>query len=161
MITSVIDAKEQREVAVIDIPNAFVQTEMEGDRVIMKMQGKLAELLIEVAPEVYQDYVVIERGQTILYLELQKALYGMLQSALLFYQKLRHDLENVGFVVNPYDPCVANKMVEGSQLTVVWHVDDMKISHQKKKCVDKFIEWAKSMYEDKVGKVKASCRKGA
>ena len=95
MITSVIDAKEQREVAVIDIPNAFVQTEMEGDCVIMKMQGKLAELLIEVAPEVYCDYVVIERGQTILYLELQKALYGMLQSALLFYQKLCRDLENV------------------------------------------------------------------
>ena len=119
----------------------------------------MVELLIEVAPEVYCHYVVIERGQTILYLELWKALYGMLQSALLFYRKLCRDLENVGFVVNPYDPCVANKMVEGSQLTVVWHVDDMKISHQKKKCVDKFIEWAKSMYEDKVGKVKASSGK--
>ena len=156
MITSVIDAKEGREVAVIDIPNAFVQTEMEGERVIMKMRGKLAELLVEVAPEVYRDYVVTERGQTVLYLELRKALYGMLQSALLFYKKLRRDLEKVGFVVNPYDPCVANKVVDGSQMTVVWHVDDLKISHVKKKCVDDFIDWAKSMYEDKVGKVKAS-----
>ena len=52
MITSVIDAKEGRDVAIIDIPNAFVQTKMEGKRVIMKMQGKLAELLVEIAPEV-------------------------------------------------------------------------------------------------------------
>ena len=69
MITSAIDAKERQKVAVIDIPNAFVQTEMEGDRVIMKMRGKLAELLVEVAPEVYRDFIVVQRGQTILYLE--------------------------------------------------------------------------------------------
>ena len=43
MITSVIDAKEGCEVAIIDIPNAFVQTKMEGERVIMKMRGKLLE----------------------------------------------------------------------------------------------------------------------
>ena len=60
------------------------------------------------------------------------------------------------FTVNPYDPCVANKMVDDAQLMVVWHVDDMKISHVKKKCVDEMIEWLKSMYEDKVGKVKQS-----
>ena len=65
MITSVIDAKEGREVAVVDIPNAFVQTEMEGERVVMKMRGKLAELLLEVAPEVYREFVVIECGQTV------------------------------------------------------------------------------------------------
>ena len=62
----------------------------------------------------------------------------------------------MGFIVNPYDPCMANKMVDSAQLTVVWHVDDMKISHVKKKCVDKMIKWSKSMYEDKVGKVKQS-----
>ena len=101
---------------------------------------------MEIAPEVYRDYVVIKHGQVVIYLELLKALYGMLQSALLFYRKLRRDLEGVGFTVNPYDPCVANKMVDGAQLTVVWHVDDMKISHVKKKCVDEMIEWSKSMF---------------
>ena len=54
LLTCVIDAKESREVAVVDIPNAFVQTDMDGEqRVIMKMRGKLAELLVKVAPEVY------------------------------------------------------------------------------------------------------------
>jgi len=37
----------------------------------------------------------------------------------------------MGFTLNPYDPCVANKLVNGNQLTVSWHVDDLTIS-----CVD-------------------------
>ncbi len=60
---------------------------------------------------------------------LQKALYGLMRASLLFYQKLRKELEEYGFVVNPYDPCVANKNVgNGEQLTVIWHVDDLMLS---------------------------------
>jgi len=44
---------------------------------------------------------------------MNKALYGLLQSASLFYKKLRKDLERYGFVINPYDPCVANAMING------------------------------------------------
>ena len=43
-----------------------------------------------------------------LYLQLSKALNGMLRAALLFYKRLRSDFENMGFKVNPYDPCVAS-----------------------------------------------------
>ena len=64
-------------------------------------------------------------------MRLQKALYGCLKSALLFYDKLVEDLKEYGFRINPYDPCVENKMVGGKQLTVFWHVDDLNIS-----CVD-------------------------
>ena len=117
----------------VDIPNVFVQTEMEGDRVIMKMRGKLAELLVKISLEVYRNFVTIDWGQTVLYVELQKALYGMLKSALLFYKKLRTK-------VNPYDPCVANMEQAGSQLTVIWHVDDLKISHKRQEVVDALID---------------------
>ena len=59
-----------------------------------------------------------------------KALYGMLKAALLFYKRLRFDLEEMGFVVNPYDLCVADMMVNGAQITACWHVNDLKISHR-------------------------------
>ena len=75
-----------------------------------------------------------------LYVRLSKALYGLLQSVLLFYRKLRSELEGFGFEVNPYDPCVANKMINGSQITVTWHVDDLKISHKDSREVTKCIE---------------------
>ena len=79
----------------------------------------------------------------------------MMESSLLFYKKLCNDLKQQGFEINPYDPCVANKMVDGNQLTVTWHVDDLKVSHKDKKVVDDFIQWIRDCYED-VTKVKPS-----
>ena len=70
-----------------------------------------------------------------MYARLSKALYGMLRDALLFYKRLRSDLENMGFKINPYDPCVANKMVNGHQMNICWHVDDLKVSHKVKNAV--------------------------
>ena len=79
-----------------------------------------------------------------------KALYGLLRSALLFYKKLSSDLENMGFEINPYDPCVANKMVNGSQMTVTWHVDDLKISHKDEEELTKFILKLNGIYGNKL-----------
>ena len=62
----------------------------------------------------------------------------MLRLALLFYKRLRTVLEDMDFVVNDYDPCVANKMVDGAQMTVCWHVDDLKISHRDEEIVSAF-----------------------
>ena len=92
-----------------------------------------------------------------LYVKLLKAIYGLLRSALLFYNKLSGNLISQGFELNPYDPCVANKMVNGSQFTVLWHVDDLKISHLQESELDKFIEHIKKNYQDdNIGKVKTS-----
>ena len=52
-----------------------------------------------------------------------------MKATLLFYQKFVGDLMTIGFELNPYDPCVANKTINGKQLTLVWHVDDIKESH--------------------------------
>jgi hypothetical protein len=77
---------------------------------------------------------------------MQKALYGLLRSALLFFRKLVGDLENNGFVLNPYDPCVANEVINGKQMTVCWHVDDLNMPHEDPKEVTAFGEWLSKMY---------------
>jgi hypothetical protein len=162
MLLAVIDAKEGREVAVVDIPNAFIQTENEKLKDhhktdIMKVKGRLADMLLKIAPEVYGPFVTKENGVTVIYLEILMALYGMIKSPLLFYRKLRKDLEEAGFQINPYDICVANKMVNGKQFTVLWHVDDLKISHVDPAVVDEFIAWARDKYEDpEITKLKPS-----
>lgn len=80
----------------------------------------------------------------------------MLQSALWFYKQWRTNLEGNGFTVNPYDLCVANKMVNGKQLTVIWHVDDAKISHEDPAVVTEFVQWTDRLYgDDELGRVKA------
>jgi hypothetical protein len=99
-------------VATVDIPGAFLQAHMD-ELVHMKLQGKMAELLVKLDPKMYRKYVQIEKGKQILYVELKKALYGTLRAALLFWKKLSAKLQGWGFVINPYDWCVANKVVAG------------------------------------------------
>jgi hypothetical protein len=146
LLTAVIEAKEGRDVMTVDIPNAFVQTTVpqtdnEGDRITMKIAGPLVEMLVDLDPEIYKNFVSFEGNTPILYVHVKKALYGMLQSALLFYKKLIKDLAFIGFETNPYDPCVANRTVNGKQHTVTWHVDDLKSSHIDPKVNDDFHTW--------------------
>jgi hypothetical protein len=143
-----------------DIPNAFVQMEIEkrpsGERIIMKIRGQLVDMLVDIAPQDYQDFVRMEGNQKVLYVEMLKALYGMLQSSLLYYKKFCKDLEEIGFKVNPYDPCVANRMINGKQHTVTWHVDNLKSSHINPKVNDEFLSWLKLKYaSDEIGEIKA------
>jgi hypothetical protein len=70
-----------------------------------------------------------------------------MKAALLFYQRFVGDLESIGVKLNPYNPCVANKMVNGNQLTIVWQVDDLKISHKAEKTVTRMVTWLKRTYE--------------
>lgn len=158
MLTATIDAKQGRDVMTADIPNAFVQTDidLDGERIIMKIRGALVDMLVDIAPDAYAEFVTFQHGQKVLYVRMLKALYGMLTSSLLYYKKFKKDMEEIGFELNPYDPCVANRVVNGKQHTVVWHVDDLKSSHQDKHVNDEFHKWLQQKYGDeKIGQVKA------
>jgi hypothetical protein len=160
LITGVIEATEERDVMTCDIPNAFIQEylpkkEPGEDRVVMKITGVLVDMLVGKNPESYGPAVVLENQKKVLYVEVLKAIYGMLEAALLWYKTFRKDLEDNAFIFNPYNPCVANKKVQGLQQTIVFHVDDLKSSHKLKSVNDKFEKWLNSMY-GKHGRVKAT-----
>ena len=124
---------------------------MQGDQdetVHMRLEGTLAELLTKCDPKLYRQYVVTENNKPVLYVELIKALYGTLRAALIFWRKLTAKLIEWGFTINPYDWFVANKQIDGQQCTLVWHVDDMKISHADSTVVDRII----NMLEAEFGK---------
>ena len=69
-------------------------------------------------------------------------------AALLFHRKFVEDLKSCGFELNPCDPCAANKIVNGEQLTICWHVDDLKASYEDSKAMDDFVQWIKDECED-------------
>ena len=101
----------------------------------------------------YRDHVTTDKkGEKILYVRMSKALYGLLKSALdfYFYNKLCSDLEGNGFIVNPYNPYVANEIVKDKQMTVIWRVDNPKVSHVDKNENTKFAEWMKTIYGEKL-----------
>ena len=131
----VVDARERRAQAVLDIANAFLHAD-NVERVLMLLRGRLSEMMVGIDQSLYRKYVTLSaKGTPMLYVRLSKALYGMLKAALLFYKRLRFDLIEMGFVVNPYDTCVSNMMVNGAQITVCLHVDDLKIFHRDEEVV--------------------------
>jgi hypothetical protein len=96
----------------------FLHADTEDDITIV-LKGRLVELMVQVVPNLYRKYITVDRkGTAILYVKMQKVLYGLLRSALLFDRKLVADLESDVFALNPYDLCVANKVVNGKQMTV-------------------------------------------
>ncbi|KAG7363646.1 reverse transcriptase RNA-dependent DNA polymerase [Nitzschia inconspicua] len=128
-LSCVIDAYERRYVLTCDIPGAFMQAKMD-ELLHLKLDGTILEILLRMDPS-YCQYVTYENGKKVLYAQLDKALYGAVQSALLFWKKLTAFVVDVlGFEINPYDECVANKIIKGKQCTIAWYVDDLKLSHE-------------------------------
>jgi len=76
-------------------------------------------MLVQIDPDTHGPYLTKENGVSVLHLKISKALCGMMVSSLLFCRKLRKDLEQLVFKVNPYDICVANKMINVKQFTVL------------------------------------------
>ena len=67
-------------------------------------------------------------------------LYGTLQAALLFWQKLSAFLiDKHAFEWNEYDWCIVNRMIEGKQCTIAWYVDDIKMSHTKQEVLENLL----------------------
>jgi hypothetical protein len=150
LLSCIIDAEEEWDVTVVDIPNEFVQTRVENnkDMAFIKIRGILVDILVEIAPDVYKSYVSKdEKGSKQLLVQCQNALYGTMVASLLYYRKFVKSLTDIDFVINPYDPCVAKKMIEGDQMTICFHVDVYKLSHRKTKAMDSMIEYLRQEYE--------------
>ena len=101
--------------------------------------------MYEVNPEFKQD-VRYEHGKKVLYVQVNKAIYGMIESALLWYELYVTVLLKDGFELNEYDKCVANKVINGKQCTIGWYVDDNIIGHVEDEVVDEVIEKIESKF---------------
>ena len=134
IMTLLVDANEDRDVATADVAGAFLKGDME-DFVLIKLNDEEVDIMCKVNKE-YENYVVMEGKRKILYMQLNKALYGCMKSAIIWYVTFVETLKGLGFQLNPYDPCVANLTVDDETLTIVWYVDDCKISHKDPKVVD-------------------------
>ena len=143
-------ARERRHVITSDIAGAYLNAFME-DFVLMKLVGEVVDILCQLNPR-YKQFVVIEKGRRVLYVRLNKALYGCVQSALLWYKMLSDAIKTMGFELNPYDPCVANAMINGAQCTIAWYVDDLIITHKDNDVVEGIV----NQLEAKFGKMNVS-----
>lgn len=144
-MTLAVDAKEERDIATADVAGAYLKADM-NDLVHLRFTGNMVDYVVAVNKQRYEKYVHYEGKTKVLYTKLTKALYGCIQSALLWYNVFAGFLQKQGFKINPLDNCVANKMIDGKQCTICWYVDDLKISHVNNKVVTTIIKLVEARF---------------
>ena len=75
-----------------------------------------------------------------------RAIYGCIKSVLLWNNLFSTILEGLGFKINPYDRCVSNKVIEGTQCTIAWYMDENKLSHKNLEVISDIINEVKKMF---------------
>jgi hypothetical protein len=118
LLTLIVDADEKQDVAIVDIPNAFIQMWVEDkkDWVIIQIRGVVVDWLTKIAPEVYTQYVSADRkGAKMLLVECMNTIYGTMIAGLLYYCKFAESLKCKKLTKNPYDPCIWNKVIKGKK----------------------------------------------
>ena len=81
-----------------------------------------------------------------LYVKALNAIYGIIKAVLLFYNKFVGNITIIGFKLNPYYPYVSNKPINRNKMTVVWHIDYLKVIHKSRKIFTIMDKWMKKKY---------------
>ena len=110
-------------------------------KIVMKIRGAFVDIHLNICPILYNNYVQTKGKdiQKVYYVSMIMALYGMLTALILYYKKFVIDNRTNRFEVNLYYSCVANRMVNGKQYTVTWHVDNIRSSHTDPKVNGNFL----------------------
>jgi hypothetical protein len=133
MTSCLMDTIEERKVATCDIPGAFLQADWQADRdCYLKFEGAMVSMICNIGPEHKKNVVYSRKGKKFLYAKLTRAVYGTLLGAILLYEKLSKQLTNWGYEPNCYDQYT----IDGNQITIQFHVDNLKISHMKQSTID-------------------------
>jgi hypothetical protein len=148
--TLVIDALEECDVVIFDAPGTYLQAEMPKEKnMLMKFRDKFIDIMCDVNLE-SKDCVVVENRKRVLYVQVLRAIYGCIESALLWYELFSKTLKGMGFEINPYDKCTANKIIDGYQCTICWYVDNNKLLHKDPKVVTMILDEIKKHFGELV-----------
>jgi hypothetical protein len=143
-----IAAAEGRQIMTIDVPGAYLHADLppvDGERITMRLDPLLSQILTELDID-FQTFV--QSDGTIL-VELQKALYGCVESARLWYEALSSYLTTINFIANPEDPCIFNRIEsDGTQTTVALHVDDLLVTAATLRALQAFTSEMQQQYGD-------------
>lgn len=125
-----------------NIPEALLQTDWlnELDDCYIHFETLMVKMICDINPEYKQHVAYTHNGrQQHLYAKVKKTVYGTLMGAIPFYNKLSNQLEEWDFEKNPYDECTFNKIVDGEQLSIQYHVDNYICSCKHKYVLDQFL----------------------
>ena len=130
--------EKRQHVMTADFPSAYLKVERakhDMPREFTRITGKLAELMIREEPS-WGKY----RHQGAIYLEIMKSIYGLTESAALWFKELRDMLLKLGYTQQTeIDPCLFIHEQTNSAVNI--HVDDCLCSFTTEKEKDRVVEF--------------------
>jgi hypothetical protein len=143
-----IAASERRKVESADVTAAYLNAQIPADQppIMMTLGKDITQVYVNKHPE-FKEFVRNNGSMTV---KLEKALYGCIESARLWYDRLSDILMEFGYIRNPVERCVFNKGMGGEQVTVILYVDDLLITSQSAEG----IEALKDHLRSRVGELK-------
>ena len=142
MVGAALAAHEGHHVMTLDHKAAYLNAAMTGPPVEMLLTPEIARTMCALDPK-YRTYV---RADNKIAVRLKKALYGCVQSAMLWYKELASTLVSLGFRPNPYDTCSFVRHRQRSIDRILVYVDDLFITSDSKRELDTTAEALKSKY---------------
>ena len=106
------------------------------------MTPEVAEILCRIDSK-YERFL---RPDGKIAVQLKKALYGCIQSAVLWYQELSSTLEGMGFHANPYDICSFTRVNGDSTDKILVYVDDLFITSKDEHVLSTISDTLKDKY---------------
>ena len=98
----------------------------------------------------HKNNAMYRNWQNTFYMLVLRSIYGCIESALQWYKLYSEKLMKKVFELNPYDRCVANKMVNGKHCTYVWYLDNNKLLHVEEKLVEDLTNYLKKHFGELV-----------
>lgn len=143
-------AVKGNKLAVLDVPGAYLHAPMQDMRLgsepdtprFVKVSGLLARVLVKLTP----SWSKLLSDEGVLVLKLNRALYGLVESARLWNEEIAGTLTAAGFSQSTQDPCLFVHAEKGISLVI--YVDDFLLSYSK----EKDLRWLELLLQGKYGK---------
>jgi hypothetical protein len=130
--------------AVIDVVCAYPKANKIGPKVVMKFNAEISNMLIEIKP----DLIRFLGKDNQLYVYLDKALYGCLESAKSWNLHISNVIQKIGYLQSNYDKCLYYKHDANGKSFITLYVDDLFVAAATKEERQRIINSLRGEYNE-------------
>ena len=105
--------------AIFDVPGAYFNADVPGEKcIVLQIKGEFADIVCEMNPE-HKKYTYGKWGKCDIPTSAESIvwIHGVRTTMVRPVYKI---LKYLGFVINPYDRCIANSVIYGKHFTIAW-----------------------------------------
>jgi hypothetical protein len=134
----------RRSLASIDVKGAYLNASLDNKHQYMRLSKEVTKILVDK----YRDYEPYICSDGCIVVRLLKALYGLRESALLWFRHLRQSLISIHYKQSIHDQCLFYKTIANQTTYVLVHVDDLLVMAEDAPGLESFYKEFRQCYNE-------------